>query len=82
MSRSTWKPAYTKLNNNIVIKKKKNNKIFNRNMIITLDDVGQKLKIYNGTRFFDIEVKENMINHKYGEFSPSRVKPIHKKKKK
>lgn len=50
-------------------------------MIITLDDVGQKLKIYNGTRFFDIEVKENMINHKYGEFSPSRVKPIHKKKK-
>ena len=70
MSRSTWKPAYTKLNNNIVIKKKKNNKIFNINMIIKLYYLVKKLKIYNGTRFFDIEVKENIINHKYGDFSP------------
>ena len=82
MSRSIWKPIYNKTNNNIITKKKKNNKIFNRNMTISVDDIGQKFKIYNGIRFFDLEIKKTMINHKYGEFAPSRVKPIHKKKKK
>lgn len=81
MSRSSWKPLYNKVDLTIN-KKKKINKIYNRNFTILPKDIGLNIKIYNGIRFFDIEIKENMVYHKIGEFSPSRVKPIHKKKKK
>lgn len=27
-----------------------------------------------------IEVNENMIGHKFGEFAPTRKQPVHKKK--
>ena len=29
--------------------------------------------VYNGHKFFPVLVTENMIGHKFGEFSPTRV---------
>jgi len=38
------------------------------------------VKIYNGIRFYELNIIEKMIGHKFGEFSPTRKLPQHKKK--
>jgi ribosomal protein S19 len=42
--------------------------------------VGQKVVVHNGQHFFPINIKEEMVGHKFGEFSFTKKKPIHKKK--
>jgi len=87
MSRSTWKPVYihpqliSQLNSK---NEKETNDIvlFNRSTIITEEFIGHRLHIYNGVRFFSIEVDADKIGHRLGEFSPTKKKPIPKKKKK
>ena len=79
MSRSSWKNIL-EFNKNIDFNKK-NNKIFLRNNIITSNYIDSTVQIYNGIRFFELTISKNMVGHKFGEFSPSRAKPIHKKKK-
>lgn len=49
-------------------------------MIITKKFVDSTVQIYNGTRFFEIVITKNMVGQKFGEFSPSKIKPTHKKK--
>jgi ribosomal protein S19 len=44
--------------------------------------LGLCLSVYNGNRFFSIEVTSEKIGHLLGEFSPTKRKPIAKKKKK
>jgi ribosomal protein S19 len=44
--------------------------------------VGLKLQVYNGIRFFPLNVTNDMLGHRVGEFAPTRKKPIPKKKKK
>ena len=84
MSRSIWKPVYihpqliSQLNDN----ETKDIVIFNRNTILTEEFIGYRLHIYNGVRFFSIEVDADKIGHRLGEFSPTKKKPIPKKKKK
>ncbi|KAI2473453.1 ribosomal protein S19/S15 [Annulohypoxylon bovei var. microspora] len=34
--------------------------------------VGLKFQIYNGKEYYDLEVTEEMVGHKLGEFSPTR----------
>jgi ribosomal protein S19 len=41
--------------------------------------LGLKLDIYNGIRFFNIIITNDMIGHSVGEFSPTRKKPLQKK---
>jgi len=55
--------------------------IYSRSNKITSDYLGLNIKIYNGIRFYEINVIEKMIGHKFGEFSPTRKLPQHKKKK-
>jgi ribosomal protein S19 len=43
--------------------------------------IGLKLDIYNGIKFFQIIVSNDMIGHSVGEFAPTRKKPVQKKKK-
>lgn len=80
MSRSSWKPVL--IDNNLINSKKRIKKIYSRNLTITKDYIDLTVQIYNGTRYFEIIVNKNMIGHKFGEFSPSRIKPTHKVKKK
>jgi small subunit ribosomal protein S19 len=80
MSRSNWKP--TLIDTNLINSKQKIKKIYSRNLKITKDYLDLTVQVYNGTRFFETVVTKNMIGQKFGEFSPSRIKPTHKVKKK
>jgi small subunit ribosomal protein S19 len=44
--------------------------------------VGYKVSIYNGKTFIPIDISEEMIGHKVGEFAPTRVRVTHKRKTK
>jgi small subunit ribosomal protein S19 len=50
-------------------------------MTIDISCIDINFKVYNGTRFFEILVNKNMLGHKFGEFAPSKIKTVHKKKK-
>ncbi|RZJ55654.1 MAG: 30S ribosomal protein S19 [Flavobacterium sp.] len=73
---------------NDFIEQKKVNKehedivLFNRATVLTKQMVGLKLQVYNGIRFFPLNVTNDMLGHRVGEFAPTRKKPIPKKKKK
>jgi len=80
MSRSSWKPLF--LDNEFL--KQKNIKedlyIYNRASVITKQMLGLRVHIYNGMKFYFIIVSSDMLGHRFGEFSPTRKKPIIKKK--
>jgi ribosomal protein S19 len=44
--------------------------------------LGLRFFVYNGIRFFSLEVTTEKLGHRLGEFSPTKKKPIAKKKKK
>jgi ribosomal protein S19 len=41
--------------------------------------VGMKIQIYNGQKFNLVEITEEMLGHKFGEFSLTRAKIKHSK---
>ncbi|MDD2523411.1 MAG: 30S ribosomal protein S19 [Endomicrobiia bacterium] len=48
-------------------------KTWARASVITPDFVGHTLAIHNGKKFLPIFISEQMVGHKLGEFSPTRV---------
>ena len=48
-------------------------KTWSRRSTITPEMVGHTLAVYNGKKFIPVYVTENMVGHKLGEFSPTRV---------
>ena len=89
MSRSKWKGPFVgfqHLNDNfknIKQQEKNKNKIkISRNSDIIPSFLGLTFNIYNGKSFNEIIVSEEMIGHKFGEFSFTRSKFIFKKKNK
>lgn len=52
---------------------KKPIKTWSRRSTITPDFVGVTVSVYNGKKFIPVYVTENMVGHKLGEFSPTRV---------
>jgi small subunit ribosomal protein S19 len=40
---------------------------------VTPDFVGHTLAVHNGNKFVPVYVSENMVGHKLGEFSPTRM---------
>ena len=47
-------------------------KTWSRRSMITPDFVGLTLSVYNGKKFINYFVTENMVGHKVGEFAPTR----------
>lgn len=86
MSRSNWKGPYTGYTYEITDKNQKNLKsklqILPRNYEILPKFVGMTFKIHNGKKFNEITVTEEMIGHKFGEFSFTRGRFSFKKKSK
>jgi small subunit ribosomal protein S19 len=84
MSRSLWKPLF--VHPEILSQSASNNKeefiLFNRSTRITEEMIGFKFYVYNGIRFFCIEVNSEKVGYRLGEFAPTKKKPIPKKKKK
>ena len=44
-----------------------------RRSTIPPEFVGHTISIHNGKRFFPVFITENMVGHKLGEFSPTRI---------
>ena len=80
MTRSTWKgPFYEeyllKKADNVRKSGKTNQviKIWTRKSTILPEFVGLTFGVYNGKKFIPVSVNENMVGHKFGEFSPTRT---------
>ena len=63
-------------------KKQQKTLLISRNSEIVPRFLGLGFNIYNGKNYVGLIVTEDMINHKFGEFSFTRAKFAFKKKKK
>jgi len=68
----------TKMNDG---KKKSVIKTWSRGSMIIPEMVGHTFAVHNGNKFIPVYVTENMVGHKLGEFSPTRVFKGHSTKK-
>ncbi len=79
MARSVWKGPYFDVTLYKKVKKSKEDnskspiKTWSRRSTIIPDFVGVTLSVYNGKSFIPVFVTEDMVGHKLGEFSPTRV---------
>jgi len=48
-------------------------KTWARSSTISPDFVGHTIAVHNGNKFIPVYVTENMVGHKLGEFSPTRL---------
>ena len=79
MARSIWKGPFVDIT---LIKKaekvsesgrKEVIKTWSRRSTILPQFIGLTFGVYNGRKFIPVLVSENMVGHKLGEFSPTRV---------
>ena len=79
MARSIWKGPFV---DNHLLKKAKasaeagRNEVFktwSRRSTIRPEVVGDNFAVHNGKRFIPVNVSEDMVGHKFGEFSPTRT---------
>jgi len=56
-------------------------KTWSRRSTIPPDFVGHTLAVHNGNKFIPVFITENMVGHKLGEFSPTRIFRGHSGKK-
>lgn len=79
MTRSVWKGPFV---DGYLLKKAeaaresgKNQviKTWSRRSTILPQFVGLTFGVYNGQNFLPVQVSENMVGHKFGEFSPTRT---------
>lgn len=54
-------------------KKKQVIKTWSRASTITPDFVGLTIAVHNGNKFIPVYISENMVGHKLGEFSLTRI---------
>ena len=54
-------------------KKKKVIKTWSRRSTISPLFVGHTFAVHNGNKFIPVFISENMVGHKLGEFSPTRI---------
>ena len=79
MTRSIWKGPF--VDNNLMKKAEKLSqsgrkevlKTWSRRSMISPDMIGLTIAVHNGKQHVPVYVTENMIGHKLGEFSPTRV---------
>ena len=78
MSRSIWKGPFVDPSLIKKVEKQKTGgvstpiKTWSRKSTIIPDFVGTSFLIYNGKKFIPITISEDMVGHKFGEFSPTR----------
>lgn len=54
---------------------------WSRRSMVTPDMIGETFEVHNGRKFISVVVRENMVGHKLGEFSPTRTFKTHPVKK-
>src|SRR4029077_18615489 len=79
MARSVWKGPFV---DGYLLAKAEASRASGRNEIIRIwsrrstilpQFVGMTFGVYNGHKFLPVQVNENMVGHKFGEFSPTRT---------
>lgn len=60
---------------------KKPIKTWSRRSMILPDMIGHTFEVHNGKKFITVFVSENMVGHRLGEFSPTRIFKGHGSKK-
>ena len=79
MSRSIKKGPFVdahlikKVDTAVAGKDKKPIKTWSRRSTILPEFVGHTFAVHNGNKFIPVYVTENMVGHKLGEFSPTRL---------
>ena len=79
MARSVWKGPFVEESLIRKVEKlkietiKKPIKTWSRKSTIIPEFVGVSFLIYNGKKFIPITISEDMVGHKFGEFSPTRT---------
>lgn len=79
MSRSVKKgpfieqSLYKKITEMNKVGEKKMVKTFSRASTIIPDMVGMTISVYNGKSWVPVYITENLVGHKLGEFSPTRI---------
>ncbi len=79
MARSVWKGPFVDgylLNKAEAARASTRNeiiKIWSRRSTILPQFVGLTFGVYNGKKFLPVQVTENMVGQKFGEFSPTRT---------
>lgn len=53
--------------------KKKIIKTWSRSSTISPEFVGHTIAVHNGNKMIPVYISENMVGHKLGEFSPTRI---------
>ncbi len=53
--------------------KKKIIKTWSRSSTISPEFVGHTIAVHNGNKMIPVYITENMVGHKLGEFSPTRI---------
>jgi len=56
-------------------------KTWARSSTISPEFVGHTIAVHNGNKFIPVFITENMVGHKLGEFSPSKIFRAHGGKK-
>ncbi len=56
-------------------------KTWSRASMVLPEMVGHTFAVHNGNKFIPVYVTENMVGHKLGEFSPTRIFKGHSSKK-
>lgn len=81
--RSRWKGPYIKDNffQEIRLSTKTSIKTTSRNSVVFPFLIHKTINIHNGKFFIPVFINELMLGHKLGEFVPSRLRHIYKKKK-
>ena len=59
------------------VEKNKPIRTHERGLIVVPQMVGMKISIYNGHEFVPVEITNQMLGHRFGEFSPTRGKVKH-----
>ncbi len=67
------KSLMTKVENMNASGEKKIVKTWSRRSTITPEFVGHTMAVHNGKKFIPVYITENMVGHKLGEFSPTRM---------
>ena len=79
MTRSVWKGPFV---DGYLLKKAEKARgsgrkdiirIWSRRSTVLPQFVGITFGVYNGQKFIPVTVTENMVGHKFGEFSPTRI---------
>ena len=79
MARSTWKGPF--VDGHLLKKAQKASessrneiiKTWSRRSTILPEFIGLSFAVHNGKKFIPVNVTEDMVGHKFGEFSPTRT---------